>query len=120
MIVRDPWGERGGGSEGEGEGEGGIKPWLILQEYGCPGAPPDAQTNAVPTDHAGPRGEWQGRYLRSQSCLPASDNFLLQDLCDKLLEIVEIAPPEMKREIVTALPEILEDPQHDDAAQKLK
>ena len=43
-----------------------------------------------------------------------------QDLCDKLLEVVEIAPPEMKREIITALPEILDDPQHNDAAMKLK
>ena len=43
-----------------------------------------------------------------------------KDLCDKLLEIVEIAPHEMKREIITALPEILDDPQHNDVAQKLK
>lgn len=43
-----------------------------------------------------------------------------KNLCDKLLMVVEIAPHEMKREIITALPEILDDPQHDDAAHKLK
>lgn len=43
-----------------------------------------------------------------------------QDLCEKLLQVVEIAPPEMQREIIVALPEILDDPQHNDAAQKLK
>ena len=30
------------------------------------------------------------------------------------------APADIQREIVTALPEILDDPQHDDAAQQLK
>ena len=46
--------------------------------------------------------------------------FFFQDLCDKLLEVVEIAPAEMQREIIVALPEILDDPQHNDVAQKLK
>ena len=43
-----------------------------------------------------------------------------QDLCEKLLQVVEIATPEMQREIIVALPEILDDPQHNEAAQKLK
>ena len=44
----------------------------------------------------------------------------LQELCSNLLQIVDGAPADIQREIVTALPEILDDPQHDDAAQQLK
>ena len=43
-----------------------------------------------------------------------------QELCSNLLQIVAAAPAEIQREIITALPEILDDPQHDDTARELK
>ncbi len=52
--------------------------------------------------------------------LSLSFSALLQDLCAKLLEVVGIAPLEIQREIVTAIPEILDDSQHNDAAVELK
>lgn len=45
---------------------------------------------------------------------------LFQDLCKKLLEVVGVAPVEIQREVITAIPEILDDAQHDDAAMALK
>ena len=44
----------------------------------------------------------------------------VQELCAKLLEVVGVAPLEIQREIITALPEILDDAQHTDAATELK
>lgn len=43
-----------------------------------------------------------------------------QELCSNLLQIVQVAPLEIQREIITALPEILDDPQHNDTAVELK
>ena len=43
-----------------------------------------------------------------------------QELCAKLMEIVDVASPQMKTELVSALPDIIDDPQHDDAALQLK
>lgn len=43
-----------------------------------------------------------------------------QDLCRKLLEVMGVAPVEIQREIVTAIPEILDDAEHNDAAMELK
>lgn len=43
-----------------------------------------------------------------------------QDLAVKLLELVAVAPLELQRDIITSLPEILEDSQHGDIAQELK
>ena len=44
----------------------------------------------------------------------------VQELCSNLLQIVEAAPLDIQREIITALPEILDDPQHNDTARQLK
>lgn len=44
----------------------------------------------------------------------------VQDLCRKLLEVVGVAPVEIQREIVTAIPEILDDAQHNNAGTELK
>ena len=43
-----------------------------------------------------------------------------QDLCSQLLEVVSVAPLGVQREIITSLPEILEDAQHNDTAKELK
>jgi Fanconi anemia group D2 protein len=43
-----------------------------------------------------------------------------KDLCRELLEVVGVAPVEIQREIVTAIPEILDDAQHNNAALELK
>lgn len=44
----------------------------------------------------------------------------LQELATKLLELVSVAPVEVQRDIITSLPEILEDSQHNDVAKELK
>lgn len=46
--------------------------------------------------------------------------YYIQELCQKLLEIVNVAPLEIQREIVMAIPEILDDAQHNSAAIQLK
>lgn len=46
--------------------------------------------------------------------------FPFQDLCSQLLEVVSVAPLGVQREIITSLPEILEDAQHNDTAKELK
>lgn len=38
----------------------------------------------------------------------------------KLMELVSVAPVEVQRDIITSLPEILEDSQHNDIARELK
>ena len=43
-----------------------------------------------------------------------------QDLCSQLLEVVSVAPLGVQREIITSLPKILEDAQHNDTAKELK
>ena len=43
-----------------------------------------------------------------------------QELCGNLLEVVSVAPLGIQREIITALPEVLDDAQHNHAAQELK
>ena len=45
---------------------------------------------------------------------------MIQELCAKLLEVMGIAPVELQREIVSAIPEILDDEQHNMAAAELK
>ncbi|XP_015243810.1 PREDICTED: Fanconi anemia group D2 protein isoform X3 [Cyprinodon variegatus] len=42
-----------------------------------------------------------------------------KDLAVKLMELVSVAPFEVQRDIITSLPEILEDSQHDDIAREL-
>lgn len=49
---------------------------------------------------------------------PVSCN--LQELATKLMELVSVAPVEVQRDIITSLPEILEDSQHNDVARELK
>lgn len=44
----------------------------------------------------------------------------LQDLASKLMELVSVAPVEVQCDIITSLPEILEDSQHNDIARELK
>lgn len=44
----------------------------------------------------------------------------LQELATKLMELVSVAPVEVQRDIITSLPEILEDSQHNDIAKELK
>lgn len=44
----------------------------------------------------------------------------LQELATKLMELVSVAPVEVQRDIITSLPEILEDSQHNDIARELK
>lgn len=44
----------------------------------------------------------------------------LQELATKLMELVSVAPLEVQRDIITSLPEILEDSQHSDVARELK
>lgn len=51
-------------------------------------------------------------------CPPVSCN--LQELATKLMELVSVAPVEVQRDIITSLPEILEDSQHNDVARELK
>ncbi len=46
--------------------------------------------------------------------------YCLQEFCSKLMEVVGAASPEVQREIVTALPHIVDDPQHGEAAILLK
>ncbi|KAG2470978.1 FACD2 protein, partial [Polypterus senegalus] len=45
---------------------------------------------------------------------------VLQDLASKLMQLVAVAPVEIQRDIITSLPEILEDTQHDDISKELK
>ncbi|XP_041638760.1 Fanconi anemia group D2 protein isoform X2 [Cheilinus undulatus] len=42
-----------------------------------------------------------------------------KELAGKLMELVSVAPVEVQRDIITSLPEILEDSQHDDIAKEL-
>ncbi|KAL4655975.1 Fanconi anemia group D2 protein [Arapaima gigas] len=42
-----------------------------------------------------------------------------KDLAGKLMELITVAPLELQRDIITSLPEILEDSQHDDIAREL-
>uniref|UniRef100_A0A669CFF0 FA complementation group D2 n=1 Tax=Oreochromis niloticus TaxID=8128 RepID=A0A669CFF0_ORENI len=42
-----------------------------------------------------------------------------KDLASKLMELVSVAPVEVQRDIITSLPEILEDSQHNDTAREL-
>ncbi|XP_076870482.1 Fanconi anemia group D2 protein [Brachyhypopomus gauderio] len=42
-----------------------------------------------------------------------------KDLACKLMQLVSVAPVEIQRDIITSLPEILEDSQHDDMAREL-
>lgn len=51
-------------------------------------------------------------------CPPSSCN--LQELATKLMQLVSVAPVEVQRDIITSLPEILEDSQHNDVARELK
>lgn len=44
----------------------------------------------------------------------------LQELAAKLMELVSVAPVDVVRDIITSLPEILEDCQHNDIARELK
>lgn len=44
----------------------------------------------------------------------------LKELAVKLMELVSVAPVEVQRDIITSLPEILEDSQHNDIARQLK
>lgn len=44
----------------------------------------------------------------------------MQELAAKLMELVSVAPVEVQRDIITSLPEILEDSQHNDIARELK
>lgn len=44
----------------------------------------------------------------------------LQELAKKLIELVSVAPVEVQRDIITSLPEILEDYQHNNIARELK
>lgn len=44
----------------------------------------------------------------------------LQELAVKLMELVSVAAVEVQRDIITSLPEILEDSQHNDIARELK
>lgn len=44
----------------------------------------------------------------------------VQDLGSKLMQLVSVAPVEIQRDIITSLPEILEDSQHGDMARELK
>lgn len=44
----------------------------------------------------------------------------LQEMATKLMELVSVAPVEVQRDIITSLPEILEDSQHNDIAKELK
>ncbi|XP_078139704.1 Fanconi anemia group D2 protein-like [Centroberyx gerrardi] len=43
-----------------------------------------------------------------------------KDLAAKLMQLVSVAPVEVQRDIITSLPEILEDSQHNDIARELK
>lgn len=45
---------------------------------------------------------------------------VIQELATKLMELVSVAPVEVQRDIITSLPEILEDSQHNDVARELK
>lgn len=49
---------------------------------------------------------------------PVSCN--LQELAKKLMELVSVTPVEVQRDIITSLPEMLEDSQHNDVARELK
>lgn len=56
-------------------------------------------------------------------CLFISSLFVacyLQELAAKLMELVSVAPVDVQRDIITSLPEILEDSQHNDIARELK
>lgn len=44
----------------------------------------------------------------------------LQELATKLMELVSVAPVDVQQDIITSLPEILEDSQHNDIARELK
>lgn len=94
-----------------------------------------------PTQMARPSRGQQGSNLRDEG-RPASQQFLfldlwpvvtcnhgyipppvscnLQELATKLMELVSVAPLEVQRDIITSLPEILEDSQHSDVARELK
>ncbi|CAL8338893.1 unnamed protein product [Merluccius merluccius] len=43
-----------------------------------------------------------------------------KDLAAKLMELVSVAPVEVQRDVITSLPEILDDSQHNDIANELK
>ncbi len=44
----------------------------------------------------------------------------VQEFCSKLTEVVDVVSMEIKREIISALPYIVDDPHHDEAAVLLK
>ena len=74
---------------------------------------------------------WLDHIVNGQVCIrtcfaTVSDTSLfililyVQDLCRELLEVMGVAQVEIQREIVTAIPEILDDAQHNTAAVELK
>ena len=44
----------------------------------------------------------------------------VKELATKLMELVSVAPVEVQRDVITSLPEILDDSQHNDVARELK
>lgn len=52
--------------------------------------------------------------------LPVHVTCYLKEMATKLMELVSVAPVEVQRDIITSLPEILEDSQHNDIAKELK
>ena len=47
-------------------------------------------------------------------------SYVLQELCAKLLELIDVASSDLKREVIASLPEVLDDSQHTTAAAHLK
>ena len=43
-----------------------------------------------------------------------------QDLVDKMFEALSVTSPDIQREIISCLPEVIDDMQHVDVAHKLK
>ena len=43
-----------------------------------------------------------------------------EDLCSKMLEIVSVTEVDTQREIITCLPEVIDDAHHSQVAQQLK
>lgn len=65
-------------------------------------------------------GMFQSRFLMLSLFICPSYLICIKGLSSKLMQLVSVAPIEIQRDIITSLPEILEDSQHGDMARELK
>lgn len=89
--------------------------WTLMQLYHW-SVTQNNFSDTKSTKNAWPTGAGKGKSMLALLSLI----LCYQEFCGKLMEVVRVAPSELQREIVTCLPDIVDDPQHDDAAILLK